>query len=91
MQRLAAGPASFTELAALPALSGRTDLLLQTMQLLLMQGWAHPVNPAQVDRPDPADPAGGEGRARKLDRWLAGNGLALRTLASCGTAVRTGD
>lgn len=91
MQRLAAGPASFTELAALPALSGRTDLLLQTMQLLLMQGWAHPVNPAQVDRPNPADPAGGEGRARKLDRWLAGNGLALRTLASCGTAVRTGD
>lgn len=85
MERLATGPASFVELAALPALAGRSDLLLQTLQLLLMQGWAHPVNPARVAQ------VGGESSARKLDHWLKQQGLALRTLEACGSAVRAGQ
>ena len=78
LQRLAAGPASIAELAGMPAVAGQTGLLLQTLQLMMMQEFAHPSSPSPI----PAN----EG-ARKLTRWFEQNGISLAVLAACGTAI----
>ncbi|MGC3985556.1 MAG: methyltransferase regulatory domain-containing protein [Pseudorhodoferax sp.] len=78
LQRLAAGPAPFAELARLPACAGQPAALLQVLQLLLMQESVHP-----------AQAASGDGRAQALTQWFARNGIALRVLQDRGTAVRT--
>ncbi|WP_235033878.1 class I SAM-dependent methyltransferase [Pantoea sp. 18069] len=79
--RLAAGPASFSELAQLAAFAGQPALLLQTLQLMLMQEIVHPGNPA---------PASGHSQAHGLTQWFERNRIALKVLAPCGTAVRIG-
>lgn len=79
LQRLVAGPASFAELAQLPAFAGQAALLLQTLQLMLMQEMVHPVN---------ATPAPASGQGERLTRWLAQQRISLRVLEPCGTAVR---
>ncbi len=81
LQRLAAGPASFAELAQLSAFAGQPALLLQTLQLMLMQEMVHPAS---------ATSASANGRAEQLTQWLAHQGMALRVLDACGTAVRVG-
>lgn len=79
LQRLAAGPACFADLAQLPAFAGQPGLLLQTLQLMLMQGMVHPSNPAST---------AGHSQAHGLTQWLARHGIALQVVAPCGTAVR---
>ena len=78
LQRLAAGPAAFSELARLPAFSGQPGLLLQTLQLMLMQEIVHPGHPA---------PTASEARADRLSHWLAQHHVSLRVLPACGTAT----
>lgn len=78
LQRLALGPASFAELAQLPAFSSQPEALLQTLQLMLAQEIVHPAHLASVP-----------GRAQGLTQWFARNGIALRVLEDGGTAVRT--
>ncbi|WP_326543209.1 class I SAM-dependent methyltransferase [Pseudorhodoferax sp.] len=77
LQRLAAGPASFAELAQLPAFAGQPGALVQVLQLMLMQELVHPA----------LAPAG---NGQSLTQWFARNGIALRVLQDSGTAVRTG-
>jgi SAM-dependent methyltransferase len=77
LQRLKTGPASFAELAQLPVFAGQAGLLLQTLQLMLMQELVHP----RVDAAQAAP-------AQALTQWFARQGLALRVLPSCATAVR---
>lgn len=81
LQRLAAGPASFAELARLDAFAGQPGQLLQILQLMLMQEFVHPRHPA---------PPAGSGRTGALAQWFARKGIALRVLQDSGTAVRTG-
>ena len=78
--RLAAGAASFEELAQLPETAGQTEHVFQTLQLMLMQDRAHPGNPAADAGADHAD---------ALTHWFERQGIALRTLPLCGTALRT--
>lgn len=76
--RLAAGPATGAELSRLPAFSGDIGPLLQSLQLLMMEGMAHPASGAP--------PATGE-RVAGLSRWFERNGIALAVIAPCATAV----
>jgi ubiquinone/menaquinone biosynthesis C-methylase UbiE len=78
LQRLAAGPASAAELARLPVFAGDTSALLQSLQLLMMQQFAHPSTSANEQTLD---------RAGKLSRWLVGHGVAMEVLADGATAV----
>jgi 2-polyprenyl-3-methyl-5-hydroxy-6-metoxy-1,4-benzoquinol methylase len=77
LQRLGLGPASFAELAQLPAFAGQPAVLLQILQLMLMQEIVHPA----------LAPAG---NGQALTQWFARQGIALRVLQDSGTAVRTG-
>ncbi|MDO9403016.1 MAG: class I SAM-dependent methyltransferase [Polaromonas sp.] len=81
LQRLATGPASFAELAQLPAFAGQAALLLQTLQLMVMQEMVHPVQHR---------PASGTVQAQRLTQWFERNGVGLKVLADLGTATRTG-
>lgn len=76
--RLASGPAGGDELLAMPVFSGNAGMLLQSLQLLMMQGLAHPAMPV---------PTMAEVRAEALSRWFEGNGIALTVLPDCATAV----
>lgn len=78
LQRLAAGPASFAELARLPALAGQPGLLLQSLQLLMFREIVHPVKPV----PTPGNP-----HAQKLAQWFERHGISLRLVDECATAV----
>ncbi|MCD9028805.1 methyltransferase regulatory domain-containing protein [Luteimonas sp. BDR2-5] len=78
LQRLAAGPASFAELAQLPALAGQPGLLFQSLQLLMFREIVHPVKPA---------PTPGNLPARKLAQWLERHDVALHLVDECGTAL----
>jgi SAM-dependent methyltransferase len=78
MRRLAAGPARFSELVQHTGTAGSTERLFQTLQLMWMHGSVHPILPAA---------ASGSEHASELTRWFRGNGIALRALAECGTAV----
>ena len=79
LQRLQAGPATGIELAHLPVFAGDVGALLQPLQLLMMQGIAHPGTGA----PPPAD-----GRVARLTQWFGRNGINLAIMAECGTAVQ---
>ena len=81
LERLATGPASGADLLQLPAFAGDAGGLLQALQLLMMQGLAHPSGP-----PCP----GVQDRARDLSRWFRGNGVALTVVDACATAIAGG-
>lgn len=78
LERLAQGPATGTDLLALPVFAGDADALLQALQLLMMQQIAHPA----LQQPRMASD-----QVERLSRWLARNGLALSILADCATAA----
>ncbi|MFT4053110.1 MAG: class I SAM-dependent methyltransferase [Novosphingobium sp.] len=78
LRRLRSGPASGDELLSLPAFSGDAGMLLQSLQLLMMQGLAHPASSA---------PPVVEARAEALSRWFEGNGIALTVVPGGATAV----
>lgn len=79
-QRLASGPATFSELTQLPQAAGQPQQVFQALQLMMMAGIAHPSSPAASAAPDDA---------AALPRWFERQGIALRTVTACGTAVRT--
>ncbi|WP_232495534.1 class I SAM-dependent methyltransferase [Novosphingobium kaempferiae] len=78
LERLASGPASWEELLALPVFSGNAGMLLQSLQLLMMQGLAHPAMYV---------PPSAQVRAQALSQWFESNGIALTVLPDCATAV----
>lgn len=84
LQRLAAGPTAFAELATLPAFAGQPGLLLQSLQLMQMQGLVHPANPAV------AAGAADSRQVQALQRWWTGQGTGLQLVQACGTALRRG-
>lgn len=79
LQRLAAGPTSFAELAQLPALAGQESLLLQTLQLMMLQEIVHPRHPEGTAQSKPV---------QGLVKWLESQRMALQLVGECGTAVR---
>lgn len=85
LQRLAAGPASFAQLAQLNAFADRQDVLLATLQLMMYQEILHPQCPRRAAAPRVRDFA--QDQVQALMRWLHQHGLALRVLPSCATAV----
>lgn len=97
LQRLAAGAASFAQLAQLPVFAGQEALLLQTLQLMMGQDIVHPVlaalSPdmtADPGRPPAADAeSAASPQVRGLMQWLHQQRLALHILPACATAVRT--
>ncbi len=78
LQRLSAGMASGAELLQLPAFAGETEALLQAVQLLMMQGMAHPVRSG-------SQPAGDS--TSRLSRWFADHGIGLAIIEDCATTV----
>lgn len=80
IQSLQSGDQSFAELRRLPAFAGEPGLLLQTLNMLLWAGHAHPLRPdMQVE---PAATAG-------LEAWITRQQLPLQLLPACGTAAMT--
>lgn len=77
LQQLARGPQSFAQLAQQAAFQGQEGLLLQTLQLMMLQGWVHPINPA-AEAGLPASQA--------LSQWFKQHHIALQLLPDAGTA-----
>jgi ubiquinone/menaquinone biosynthesis C-methylase UbiE len=78
LQRLAAGPASGAELAQLPVFAHDLGGMLQSLQLLMMQGMAHPVGPITGDN---------DAVVAALSRWFDRAGIALTVLPQGATAI----
>jgi len=76
LQRLSQGPASGAALLDLPAFATDVGALVQSLQMLMMQGIAHPMRSS----------APGDDRAEALSRWFAQNGIALEVIGACATA-----
>ncbi|WP_260929501.1 class I SAM-dependent methyltransferase [Novosphingobium sp. 9] len=83
LECLSSGAASGEELLALPVFAGDAGMLLQSLQLLMMQGLAHPV----VFETPPAVSAAIQTRAAALSQWFGDNGIALAVLSDCAVAV----
>lgn len=79
LQRFSAGPATFAELAQLPAAAGQPAAVLQALLLLLMQEMVHPSSAAS---------AAADTHAHGLTQWLEQQRISLKVLPSCGTAER---
>lgn len=77
LQQLARGPQSFAQLAQQGAFQGQEGILLQTLQLMMLQGWIHPINPAA----EAALPA-----SQALSQWFKQHHIALQLLPDAGTA-----
>ena len=77
LQQLARGPQSFAQLAHQAAFQGQEGVLLQTLQLMMLQGWVHPTNPAA----SAALPA-----AQALSQWFKQQGIALQVMPDVGSA-----
>lgn len=77
---LAQGPVSFAQLRRLPAFVGQLGLLSQSLQMLMWRGHVHPLR---------EDPGTNAEQAGKLSRWIERQGLALKLVKECGTAVHT--
>ncbi|MGE8397744.1 MAG: hypothetical protein ACN6NT_09095, partial [Comamonas sp.] len=59
------------------AFQGQEGVLLQTLQLMMLQGWVHPTNPAA----SAALPA-----AQALSQWFKQQGIALQVMPDVGSA-----
>ena len=81
LQRLMASPASGAELAQLPMFVDDIGALLQSLQLLMMQGMAHPI----LSGPTASDQCG-----EALSRWFTRNGISLHVVEACATAKPRG-
>lgn len=79
LQRLQTGPASLSELKQLPVFEEKFGLLLQTVQMMMMAEIVHPCKPVDDES---------RRNARALTQWFASNGIALKVLETCGSAVR---
>lgn len=79
LNRLASGPATGAQLLQLPAFPAANGPLLQSLQLLMMEGIVHP----SISEPSTAN-----GVADALSGWFQKNGIALSIAKECGTAVR---
>lgn len=77
LERLAQGPASFDELRSLPVFEKDLVALSQSLQLLMNQGWVHPVRRSPLASLEPV---------QGLARWLEQQSIALQLLPECGTA-----
>lgn len=77
LQRLAQGKASFAQLQQLPAFENEPSVLLNTLQLMMMQGVLHPV---YCGEQAPIAVA-------TLQHWLQEHQVALRLIPTCGTGV----
>ncbi len=75
---LARGPASVGELARLPAFAGDAAGVIQSLQLLMMCGIAHPVTVSAPDVPD---------RVERLARWFGENAIPFQPIADGATAI----
>jgi hypothetical protein len=78
LERLAQAPASFRELGQLPIYAGKPGLLLQSLQMLMWQGYAHPL------REDPHDSAA---TTQALQAWLDTQQLRIKVVNDGATAV----
>ncbi|MPT49321.1 MAG: methyltransferase domain-containing protein [Sphingobium sp.] len=78
LHSLATGPKSFAELTQIPAYAGQTGLLLQTLQLLMTQEIVHPAKALMT--PENA-------RTSALAQWFTDNGITLKIVDECGTAL----
>jgi SAM-dependent methyltransferase len=78
LERLAQGPARVDALSQLPVYSGKPALLMQSLQMLMWQGYAHPL------RQDAHDSAA---TAQALQRWLDRQDLRIDVVNACATAV----
>ncbi|WP_420143174.1 hypothetical protein [Sphingobium sp.] len=72
------GHASDADLRALPAFSGDAGALLQSLQLLMMQGIAHPVRHGPVAQ---------EWRIDALAQRFTRNGVGIAIIAPCAIAT----
>lgn len=79
LQRLSTGPASLSELMQLPVFKEKFGLLLQTVQMMMMAEIVHPWQPVKD---------GNQKNVRALTQWFESNGIALKVLEACGSAVR---
>lgn len=75
---LAQGPARVDALTQLPAYSGKPALLVQSLQMLMWQGYVHPL------REDVHDSAA---TAQSLQHWLDQQDLRIDVVNACATAV----
>lgn len=78
LEQLARAPVSFSTLSQLPAYAGKPGLLSQSLQMLVWQGYAHPL------REDARDSSAA---ARTLQAWLDAQQLRINVIDACGTAV----
>ena len=77
LECLAAGPATFQDLARLPVFAGDPQLAAQTVQLLMYGGLLHP-------QPDTAVPAAA---TAALQQWFRRRGIGLQLVPACATAL----
>lgn len=80
ISRLQSGPQSFSDLRQLPVFADEPGLLLQSMNMLMWAGYAHPM------RRDTQTATGAAG----LQAWIDQQGLPLKLLPECSTAALSG-
>lgn len=78
MQRLQSGPQSFAQLCNLPGFAQEPGMLLQSLHLLMWNGFVHP------QRQDGVVASAAPG----LQTWIDAQQLPLRLLPACGSALR---
>lgn len=78
LEQLAQNPASFAELRRFPAFQQDTGLFYQAIQMLMWNGYVHPMRQEHTAT---------EMQVDQLKQWIDANKLTLEPVPHCGTAI----